>query len=231
MIFVVLAVVIAAGLGFWLLQRSTLSKSEEAAAVRAAEEALVRQAQARCESNLAVWSPMLENLPIIDPATSSLMHEPIYDCVGRRFELPCAHASYDRTAGARHLGMPFGMVLRRDLADTLAEFAALPTGSIVLVRAGEACYLIYSDAPTAPGAMVQRYVRTGRDEYMIWGWRTGADRAAGAIDPLLRVAEVLRKPELWAERLDRQTKAWQDNADCRTERNHCPHRLHIIAAA
>jgi hypothetical protein len=234
MVYLVLAALAVAGvlLGLvWLLRRlkAQLLVREEGVLLQRA--ALERQIQARSLRNLGVWEPLLDDLPLVAQATSPLFHTPVYDCVGENFELPCQHSSYDRFGGQKHLGMPFGLMTRADVMQTLAEFGARPSGSIVFLRAGDCAYLIYSDTPREPGGMVLRFVRTGADAFMAYGWRAGARRNAGAKDPPFRIADLIRKPELWAERLASQQAAWRDDPNYRVTANGCPHSLMAAAPA
>lgn len=229
-ILTVLAVVLAGSLLFWWLNGPRPSGSKPDEAAHAAREALERQAAARRERNVATWKSIIDNLPVVDATQSALYHTPLYDCVADRFELPCQHSSYDRFAGQKHLGMPFGLLLRPELDQTLAEFAVRATGSIVFVASGDAAYLIYSDEPALPGALVMRVVRTGPAQFMAYGWRTGVRVEPGAIDPPLLVQDLCADPELWTERLKQQEAAWAENADYRAELRRCPHNLAIKAA-
>src|SRR5262249_41283439 len=87
------AVVVVLAIAAFAMRRKP-PVDQEAAAEKVLEE-MGRERADKKSRRQAQWLPIIDRMPIVDAATSPLLHKPIYDCVSDDFELPCGHPSYE----------------------------------------------------------------------------------------------------------------------------------------
>jgi hypothetical protein len=188
-------------------------------------DAFFAERDARQAKNRTAWLAMLERLPVVG-GMSQVLHTPVYDCSSDEFELPCVHDRYDLRSSAVRGGFTIGFISMAE-ARTLIENLSDAPWPAVTVDAGDHLDLVYaaSAEPSAPGGKVMRLVRTGADEFQVYGWRCGM-RTGVHDDPSFDVAKIVARPQLWLDRLQTLRSRWPQNSNYVAASRRCPHRGH-----
>jgi hypothetical protein len=180
---------------------------------------------AKRATNRAEWLGMLERLPVVDVATSPLLHTPIYDCASDEFELPCAHANYEFHSSAVRGGMSIGFISAAEARTKIEDLSELSWPAVV-VDGGDHLDLVYAATANLneSGGKVLRLVRTGADEFHSYGWRSGMNTGAKHDDPPFWVTKIVAQPQLWRDRLRTLQSRWQQNSNYTAALRRCSHR-------
>jgi hypothetical protein len=169
------------------------------------------------------WLPVIDRLPIVDPASSVLLHSPIYDCASDEFELPCLHHTYEQHDSSVHGGMMFGFVPAAKVKQTLINFSEKSDEGVAFIDAGDHAYLIYTDSLIEPGSKIYRFVRTGPDEFHVYGRRSGMSPSAGKDDPPYHVRDFSGAPNKWIKRMHELRERWALNNNYQSALRRCSH--------
>lgn len=169
------------------------------------------------------WLPVIDRLSIVDPVSSEFLHSPIYDCASDEFELPCLHQTYESHYSSVHGGMQFGFVPASEVRQTLINFSDKRDDGVAFIDAGDHAYLIYTDSLIEPGSKIYRFVRTGPDEFHVYGWRSGMRPSAGKDDPPYHVRNVSGAPEKWLKRMRELRERWALNNNYQSALRRCTH--------
>ena len=166
---------------------------------------------------------MLERLPVVGGA-SPVLHTPVYDCSSDEFELPCLHSNYDFRSSAVRDGFTIGFITMAEARTIIEDFSAAPLPAVA-VNAGDHIDLVYAARGdlSEPGGKVMRLVRTGADEFHVYGWRCGMHKGVHD-DPPLDVSKVVAQPQLWLDRLQTLRSRWPQNSNYVAAVRRCPHR-------
>jgi hypothetical protein len=186
-------------------------------------DAYFAERDAQQAKNRTAWLAMLERLPVVGGA-SPVLHTPVYDCSSDEFELPCAHSNYDFRSSAVRDGFTIGFIPMAEARTMIENFsdASLPT---VAVNAGDHIDLVYAARGDLGelGGKVMRLVRTGSDEFHVYGWRCGMRKGVHD-DPSFDVTKVVARPQLWLDRLQTLRSRWPQNSNYVAAVRRCPHR-------
>lgn len=174
------------------------------------------------------WLSVVNRLPIVDSATSMLLHAPIYDCVSDEFELPCLHRCYESRDNAVSSGMLVGFVSTATVHETLAHFSDRDDEVVAFVDVGDHAYLIHTDTVVEAGSKIYRIVRTGSDEFHLYGWRSGMSARPGREDPPYHVRTMSARPQKWIARISKLEELWALNSNYQSALRRCPHQAHAI---
>lgn len=169
------------------------------------------------------WLPVIDRLSIVDSASSGLLHLPIYDSASDEFELPCLHHTYELHNSSVHGGMQFGFVPTSEVQQILINFSGKSDEGVAFIDAGDHVYLIYTDSLIEPGSKIYRFVRTGPDEFHVYGWRSGMSRSAGEVDPPYHVRNISSVPEKWLKRMRELCELWALNNNYQSALRRCSH--------
>lgn len=169
------------------------------------------------------WLSVLDRLPIVDPTKSELLHSPIYDCVSDEFELPCLHPTYGSHCNSVQGGMLIGFVPNSEVRQTLINFSDKGDEVVAFIDAGDHAYLIWTNTIGEPGSKIYRILRTGSDEFHLYGWRSGMSPSAGKIDPPYHVRSMSDAPEAWLKRMRVLRERWALNSNYQSATRRCSH--------
>ena len=173
----------------------------------------------------AEWLSMLDRLPVVDAATSPLLHAPVYDCHADEFELPCAHADFDYRSSSVRSGYLIGFISTAEARGMIEDLSELSWPAVV-VDAGDHLDLVYAAEAdlNVPGSKVSRLVRTGPEEFHAYGWRSGMRTSAKHDDPPYSIIKIVAQPQLWLDRLRTLQSRWPQNSNYTAALRRCPHR-------
>lgn len=171
------------------------------------------------------WLSMLDRLPVVDAATSPLLHTPVYDCHTDEFELPCAHADFDYRSSSVRGGFTIGFISMAEARMAIEDLSELSWPAVV-VNAGDHLDLVYAAEAdrNALGSKVSRLVRTGPDEFHAYGWRSGMRTSAKHDDPAYSITKIVAQPQSWLDRLRTLQSRWPQNSNYTAALRRCPHR-------
>jgi hypothetical protein len=186
-------------------------------------EEMDRERAAKKSRQEAQWHPIIDRMPIVDAATSPLIHRPVYDCVSDEFELPCGHPSYQLHNRSVHVGMVFGFIPTSEVREMIVNFSDW-SGPVCVVNGGDHIYLLYAGSIRESGSKVWRFVRTGADEFHVYAWRSGMRPSAGPDDPPYFVAAMAENPQKWLDRMKSVQRNWDANSNYQYEERRCGHR-------
>jgi hypothetical protein len=186
-------------------------------------DALFAARDAQQEKSRTAWLAMLERLPVVGGA-SPVLHTPVYDCSSDEFELPCGHSNYDFRSSAVRDGFTIGFIPMAEAREMIENFSASPLPAVA-VNAGDHIDLVYAARGdlSESGGKVMRIVRTGADEFHVYGWRCGM-RNGVHDDPAFNVTKIVARPQLWLDRLQTLRSRWPQNSNYVAAVRRCPHR-------
>lgn len=119
--------------------------------------------------------------------------------------------------------MQFGFVTSAVVRQTLINFSDASDESVAFVDAGDHAYLIFTDTLIEPGSQIYRFVRTGSDEFHVYGWRSGVNPFAGEDDPPHYVRNISGIPEKWLKRMNEVREHWALNDNYQSALRSCSH--------
>jgi hypothetical protein len=187
---------------------------------------------------------MAEALPIVDKATSWLLHEPVLDA-RHGFDPPCVASDFESSDGKCWQSRDALPEVFQQWAHDEAMIRLEMTGhrTSVLVPAAEHIDIIRCHySVNEPGLGVVRICRVAEDKwhtiYFSCGMAPGANAMAlqagnmrievaddsAGIDPPLLATAVAENPSLWTERNDEVRRRWRLDGDWRDAVAMCKHR-------
>lgn len=183
-------------------------------------------------------------LPVVDPRTSPLFHDPVYDARSDQFDPPCKDGDFESSAGrcwktADQIADVFGRY-----ADAEASFKLQLSSPRVgcIVAADDHLDILHCDSSVnEPGLHVMRVSRVAEDRWHVYGYQCGmkqgpsgfaagnlkiqiATSDADAMDPPLKAVDVARDPTLWTRRTEQVRRRWPQNDNWRYAAKLCTHR-------
>lgn len=161
----------------------------------AAERIFQERDRARAERvDLALEAA--RRLPVLDRASSPLLHEPIFDSMSG-FELPCAHPNFEGGGTNVHnIGL---LESREEMEETVKGYAGMSFDAGVSVDAGDHLIFVWTSNLRDPGGMVWQLVRTGEEEWFGYYWRAGLSTTE-AVDPTFWIKDLIQDPLAWIRR-------------------------------
>jgi len=159
------------------------------------------------------WMKAFSDLPILDAATCSHIHLPIYDCGEDLFNRPCSHETYERREPLWYNDRIGGFTT----GDVVQKLLRGPRDA--LVNGGD--HLCVFDKHYS-GGTVWRVVRTGANQYHTWKWAAGYRDSAHDVDPPFEVNDLNRNPQLWLDRM-KYTLMKLENNSIKWTRLPCKH--------
>lgn len=191
---------------------------------------------------------MAEALPIVDQATSWLLHEPVYDAKTDTFDPPCAAREFGDSAGRCWESIEsLSTYFRNWWAEPTASFRtgiSRPLTDVIVPARDHLDVISCFHSVNEPGLRVVRVTRVAEDRWhthvwtcgfapgansMVMGTSDGRMRielasAAGQVDPPLLARDVANDSSLWVQRNAAVRDRWPKDRNWREAAGLCTHR-------